>query len=652
MANRHAHIAGNGPQMGPQKHVTAPRRHEQRGQRQQRRDRHDQQNAYRPSDRCRHRHEPAADQRCRDGRRNQRPAQVVEHLGAPVAGQPIDGRAPAGEDPRQQLPVASHPAVLAAYRGVVADRKVLDDFDIGYQPSACKCAFEQIVAEHGVFRHPPGQRRHEAVDFIDALASERSFTQQVLVEIGRCRRIGIDSRRPSRQSFKRRLAAPHRQRHGNARLHDAIARDHPPQGDIEARAVQRVRHLADHLLRRAKRQLRIGIEGDDIANARGHHRRSAIRILERGVGCAAQQSVELVQLAALALPAHPAAFSRIELPAAVKKHEARRTTLEGVARIKGIYGGTGTLEPLILAGKGFAVGIGKIGQQCIKNRILACRQVMDLKVADRLANPHIGAQQHRNDHQRPQLRADATLKRQRGDDSGRQQRCHHAIDHRRCCLDGQNHQGGEHRQRQPRRQHGFAQTGERHQRQQHRHQRYQRNIELDAAFPDLAGQPGFNRRHIANVVFECGTTAADQVESRILVGTVVAHARAGQPDRPRRHGILGIIRAARQLLQRVAVEIARREIHRGKIAAAAQHPINKAQRFNHLAPIGLGDGAHGDDDIADGGGRGDQSRLCHAVDLRDGPPAADCVGGQPTPHQLAAVVHVAQSQRQLANKRR
>ena len=79
------------------------------------------------------------------------------------------------EDPRQQLPVAAHPAVLAQRRHVVARRKVFDHFDVRSEAGAREDAFEQIVAQQRALRHSPGERSLEGVDVVDALAGERTF---------------------------------------------------------------------------------------------------------------------------------------------------------------------------------------------------------------------------------------------------------------------------------------------------------------------------------------------------------------------------------------------------------------------------------------------------------------------------------------------
>src|SRR5204863_438628 len=84
------------------------------------------------------------------GRRRRRAPQGIQHLPpadqwqrAAAAGHVI---APA-QDPRQQLPVAARPAMLARGSYVVSRRKLLNDLDVGNKTGARKYPFEQIVAE-------------------------------------------------------------------------------------------------------------------------------------------------------------------------------------------------------------------------------------------------------------------------------------------------------------------------------------------------------------------------------------------------------------------------------------------------------------------------------------------------------------------------
>ena len=130
--------------------------------------------------------------------------------------------------------------------------------------------------------------------------------KQVLVDVRDGRRIRVDA-----ATGRRRCAGRHEpcEPSGNdgvdARLQDRIAVDHALSRDVEARAVQRVGHLADQPQRRVARQARVGVERDHVAHVGRHVRVAPADRHEGRVGRAAQQAVELLQLAALALPAHP-----------------------------------------------------------------------------------------------------------------------------------------------------------------------------------------------------------------------------------------------------------------------------------------------------------------------------------------------------------
>ena len=78
-----------------------------------------------------------------------------------------------------------------------------------------------------------------------------------------------------------------------------------PAVGVEARPIERVRHFADQPADRVARQPGVGVERDDVADAVGHRWRLPAEAQEAGVGRAAQQPVQLMQLAALAFPADP-----------------------------------------------------------------------------------------------------------------------------------------------------------------------------------------------------------------------------------------------------------------------------------------------------------------------------------------------------------
>jgi hypothetical protein len=49
----------------------------------------------------------------------------------------------------------------------------------------------------------PVERRAEGVDVVEALAGERAFAEQVLIGVGHCSGVGIDTGVPGKESGER-----------------------------------------------------------------------------------------------------------------------------------------------------------------------------------------------------------------------------------------------------------------------------------------------------------------------------------------------------------------------------------------------------------------------------------------------------------------
>ena len=125
----------------------------------------------------------------------------------PIAGTPRSAR----QQPRQQLPVAARPTVMAPRGDVVACGELLDYLDVGREACAGKDAFEQIVAEQCRVRHPAGKRRFESVDFVDALARIGAFADQILVHVGCGGGIRVDAVHAGKDVLEQRAFTADRQ---------------------------------------------------------------------------------------------------------------------------------------------------------------------------------------------------------------------------------------------------------------------------------------------------------------------------------------------------------------------------------------------------------------------------------------------------------
>src|SRR5271156_3576424 len=205
---------------------------------------------------------------------------------------------------------------------VVPRRKFLDQLNVRGQARARESSLEQIVAEQRVVGDAARERGLEDVNLVNPLAAVGAFVEQVLVNVGHGERIRIDSGGAREYALEYRALAPGRQRRGNPRLKNAMTLDDATKVRVEAGSIQRMRHLADHLARSSARQTRVGVKRDHVAHAVGDFRRAPVLAKKGGGGRAAQQTIQLVQLAALALPSHPAAFGFIPDAPAMKQDES------------------------------------------------------------------------------------------------------------------------------------------------------------------------------------------------------------------------------------------------------------------------------------------------------------------------------------------
>src|SRR6185436_18475812 len=113
------------------------------------------------------------------------------------------------------------------------------------------------------------------------------------------------------------------------RLEDGVALDHAPRSRVADGPVQGVSHRADEAGRDSAGQERIGIEGDHVPHSWGHRRRAPADRDECRIARTREQAVELVELPALALPAHPCALARVPEPFAVEQEETRAAGRRG-----------------------------------------------------------------------------------------------------------------------------------------------------------------------------------------------------------------------------------------------------------------------------------------------------------------------------------
>jgi ABC-type lipoprotein export system ATPase subunit len=127
---------------------------------------------------------------------NEASTKIVDHLPSAQGGDarprsPASGVARVAQDPGDELPVAAHPAMLAARGHLVVRGELLEEIHVRQQPGACEQALEEIVAEKRVLRCLSVERRLEGLDVVDPLPGVGPFFEEVLVHIGDRGRVGV-----------------------------------------------------------------------------------------------------------------------------------------------------------------------------------------------------------------------------------------------------------------------------------------------------------------------------------------------------------------------------------------------------------------------------------------------------------------------------
>src|SRR5262245_26897222 len=97
--------------------------------------------------------------------------------------------------------------MLAGRGDRVVRGKFIEEFDIGDQSRARKDAFEEIVTQQGILRHPPGESCLKCIDVVDPFANVGSLAKKVLVNVGDCSGIRINAARTGEDTLEKRSFA-------------------------------------------------------------------------------------------------------------------------------------------------------------------------------------------------------------------------------------------------------------------------------------------------------------------------------------------------------------------------------------------------------------------------------------------------------------
>jgi hypothetical protein len=370
--------------------------------------------------------------------RHQRAAHVVGQLPA------VDARERPAHQERQQLPVASHPAVQARGGDVGVRGFVLDQGDVAHHRAARDGAFEQIVAEHLFGRQPPDQHGLHGVHMEQAFAGEAAFAEQVLVDVRRHRAVGVEPPLAVVQPLVRRRYALVAQGRHHAWLQDAVAVHHPLATGVEHGPVLRVLRHTHQCAQPARRQLRVAVEREDVSGVRSHARDLA-QVEERAGGAGGQRHHQLLDLAALAFPAQPAAFGCARAALAVQQQEPGRfACVGGISRIQCLHQAFRLAQQGRVVGTLRCVGVDPVAEQRELRKGFGVGQVVQVQPMHECGNGGRTGEQRGDHHQRACRLGQAIGHEKSGQVHGLGRLADQAVDqrdHRLRCREQHEHQG-------------------------------------------------------------------------------------------------------------------------------------------------------------------------------------------------------------------
>ena len=283
-------------------------------------------------------------------------------------------------------------------------RVILIQMHVAQQAGTHITAFQQVVAENAILGKAIVQPPLERVHLIDALADKRAFTEHVLVDVRDGTGIRVDARLAAVQARVARAVCAC-QAHADARLENAVTLAHALQFFVVAGTIQRMRHGSHQFACNVARELRVRVQGDDVLDVQkagciAYDAREPFA--GRIVGVAAQQGIQVGQLAALAFVAHP--DTRLRIPAARTVKEKKQARSPAIFFVQRLDACLRQLQQRPILCQHFFVRIAKIGQQAEIQIAVPIRQKAHFQRLDQVVDV-LGIGEHRRyDDQRPRLR--------------------------------------------------------------------------------------------------------------------------------------------------------------------------------------------------------------------------------------------------------
>ena len=491
------------------------------------------------------------------------------------------------------MPVAARPTLLTCCRDEVVRRELVEELDVGHQAGPGEDALEQVVAQQGVLRHSVSHGRLERIEVVDPLTGEASLLEQVLIDIGDRRRVRIDPGRTGEDPLEDRPTLFGRKSRRDPRLQHAVALDHSPGQRIECRLIERMGDRPDQLPDSAAWQSRVGVERHHVAHIGRRRRRGPPSRQDAGRRRPAEQGVQLLELAALALPSHPPALGLVPHTPSMKQQEPRPAAGSlAVTLVELIDAGRGGSEQFIVPDNLLGVGIEPVREQRETKIAFPIGQEVHFKSTNQGFDVVLVGQQHRNHDERaevgrhPGVEVEAR-ERFRAEHSGDHQvhECDREVGGRDDREDRDDDDLARDRAPIPGEQQRYGKNdgGEDHKRSEISGRRV----------PDVRPQQPGRQRHVhSELALEGSPAVRDQVVTGIPVPrrhfdsfAEPRWRRRGHLYGPARNFGLGQQRASGQLLNSLAVAVARVEVEVGERATGPQDAVDQADALDELCPI-------------------------------------------------------------------
>ncbi len=158
----------------------------------------------------------------------------------------------------------------------------------------------------------------DRIHLVNSFAGKAAFSVQILIGVRDSAGVNVKARL-ARVNGRQPRAGRTLHTHSHARLQDAVTGDHDVLFRIDNRPVERMSHRSDHAMRGSAWKLGIRIERKHKLNPR---KNGQIADLDgEAVVMSAEKPIQIHELPALALPAHPSLLARVVNPVAMQQEE-------------------------------------------------------------------------------------------------------------------------------------------------------------------------------------------------------------------------------------------------------------------------------------------------------------------------------------------